>query len=89
MTATCTPTGRHIHTNTRGPLLSKFLYKIVQSLKFGEDCKIVTKIVTLLKQLLYITHDVTCDHMICSPFVTLICKIYSGIFEITQKFTEK
>ena len=39
----------------------------VQSLKFGEDCKIVInteKIVTLSKQLLYITRDVTCDHMI-------------------------
>ena len=27
----------------RGPSLPKILYKIVQSLKSGEDCKIVTK----------------------------------------------
>ena len=27
----------------RGPLLPKVLYMIAQSLKFGEDCKIVTK----------------------------------------------
>ena len=27
----------------RGPVLPKVLYMIAQSLKFGEDCKIVTK----------------------------------------------
>ena len=31
--------GSHI----KGPQLPKILYKIVQSLKFGEDCNIVTK----------------------------------------------
>ena len=47
----------------------------VQSLKFGEDCKIVT----LPKQLLYITRDITCDHVIYKPSRTLI----------HGKFTEK
>ena len=43
--------------------LPKILYKIVQSLRFGEDYKEIG-IVNLPKQLLYISHDVTCDHMI-------------------------
>ena len=52
----------------RGSATPKILYKIVQSLKFGEDCKIVT----VPKQLLYVTRDVKCDHAICKPSRTLI-----------------
>ena len=56
----------------RGLQLPKILYKIVRSLKFVEDCKIVTKIAILPKQLLYVTHDVMCDHVIYRPARTLI-----------------
>ena len=63
----------------RGPSLPKILYNIVPSLKFGEDCKIV---ITSPKQLLYVTHDVTCNHVIYRRFRTLNTKIYRLIFEI-------
>ena len=66
---------RGLEPRLRGPPLPKILYKIAQSLKFEEDCKIVT----LPKQLLYVTRDVTCDHVICRPFQNTD----------TRKFTEE
>ena len=59
-----------ISVKSEGLQLPKILYKIVQSLKFGaaEDCKIAT----LSKQLLYITRDVTCDHVMYRHYRTLI-----------------
>ena len=66
------------------PLLPKILYKIVQSLKFNLE-----KIVTLPKPLLYVTNDVTCNHVICKPRTLIYMEIYGRILKITQKFTEK
>ena len=54
-------------TESKGPQLPKILYKIVQ---FSKDCKIVTS----PKHLLYATRGVTCDHVICRSFRTLIHK---------------
>ena len=73
-------------TQPEGPQLPKILYKIVQSFKFGEDCKIVKKIVTLPKQLLYFTRDVTCDHVICRPSRTLT---HGNLLKNSRKFIEK
>ena len=58
--------------DAKGLQLPKIRYKIVQSLKFVEDCKIVTKIVTFPKQLFYVARDVMCDHVIYRPARTLI-----------------
>ena len=67
-----------ITSRSIGPLLPKILYK--------EDCKIVTKIVTSPKQLLYVTHDVTCNHVNRRPFRTRnFTETFSKLHENLQR----
>ena len=70
----------------QGSPTPKILYKTVQSLKFGEIVRLYQKTVTLPKQLLYITCDFTCDHVICRPYRTLI---HGNLWKNFWKFTEK